>query len=402
MSLRARILLLVLVASVLPVLAMLWLILENRATTVVEARNQLVARVEIIAKDLDDKIAGTAQLLFGLGRVPIVGSDDQEACSVFLGEVLKEHPQYTGLLTIKPDGSLYCDSLRSGRVLKLNDRAYFQQALTARGPVVEAAVGRLTGKGVLQIAYPVRDGDGRLRYILLASLDMDAYGQSVALTLPYAHMHFQIWNRDGSVIMDNPGPGSARMEVGPGQRQFMLAPSEKGSETLGTDSRARIWVKASLPRSQDAGLRLALSVPEADLNEGVDARFRRALLGLVALAVLTFLGAAVLSEFAVRRQTARLMRAISRMDEGRYDLRIGAPYPRGELGQVMRALDRMAGSLERQRREIERNTEALERQARIDPLTNLANRHMLTSRLDQAFDPREMRQSRRRRFDARS
>ena len=189
------------------------------------------------------------------------------ACSAFLGEVLKEHPQYTGLLTIKPDGSLHCDSLRSGRVLKLNDRAYFQQALTARGPVVEAAVGRLTGKGVLQIAYPVRDGDGRLRYILLASLDMDAYGRSVALTLPYAHMHFQIWNRDGSVIMDNPGPGSARMEVGPGQRQFMLAPSEKGSETLGTDSLARIWVKASLPRSQDAGLRLALSVPEADLNE---------------------------------------------------------------------------------------------------------------------------------------
>lgn len=385
MSLRARILLLVLAASVLPVLAMLWLLLENRATTVVEARNQLVARAEIIAKDLDDKIAGTAQLLFGLGRVPIVGGDDQAACSAFLGDVLKEHPQYTGLLTIKPDGSLHCDSLRSGRALKLNDRAYFQQALTARGPVVEAAVGRITGKGVLQIAYPVRDGGDRLRYILLASLDMDAYGRSVAPTLPYAHMHFQVWNRDGSVIMDNPGPGSAKMEIGPEQRQFMLAPSENGSETLGTDSLARIWVKASLPRVQDTGLRLALNVPESDLNERVDTRFRRALLGLVALAVLTFLGAAVLSEFAVRRQTARLMGAISRMDQGRYDLRIGAPYPRGELGQVMRALDRMAGSLERQRREIERNTEALERQARIDPLTNLANRHMLTSRLDQAL-----------------
>jgi diguanylate cyclase (GGDEF)-like protein len=387
LSLRARILLLVLVASVLPVVAMLWLLLENRATTVVEARNQLVARANIIAKDLDDKIAGTAQLLFGLGRVPIVGGDDQAACSAFLGDVLKEHPQYTGLLTIKPDGSLHCDSLRSGRSLKLNDRAYFRQALTAQGPVVEAAVGRLTGKGVLQIAYPVRDGDGdgHLRYVLLASLDMDAYGRSVALTLPYARMHFQVWNRDGSVIMDNPGPGSAKMAVGPEQRQFMLYESARDSETLGTDSSARIWVKASLPRAQDAGLRLALSVPDSDLNERVDARFRRALLGLVALAVLTFLAAAVLSEFAVRRQTARLMRAISRMDAGHYEPQIGGPYPRGELGLVMQALDRMARSLERQRQEIERNAEALERQARIDPLTKLANRHMLTTRLDQAL-----------------
>ena len=110
MSLRARILLLVLVASVLPVLAMFWLLLDNRAKTVVEAREQLVARAQIIANDLDDKISGTTQLLFGLGRVPIVGGEDKAACSMFLAEVLKEHPQYTGLLTIKPDGNLHCDS----------------------------------------------------------------------------------------------------------------------------------------------------------------------------------------------------------------------------------------------------------------------------------------------------
>ena len=100
MSLRARILLLVLVATVLPVLAMLGILLENRSTTVLEARNQLDLRGEIIAGDLDDKIAGTTQLLFGLAHVPIVRGDDKAACSSFLADVLKEHPQYTGLLTM--------------------------------------------------------------------------------------------------------------------------------------------------------------------------------------------------------------------------------------------------------------------------------------------------------------
>ena len=73
MSLRARILLLVLAASMLPVLAVLWLLLENRVATGELAREQLMARAETLASELDDKIAGTAQLLFGLGRVPVVG-----------------------------------------------------------------------------------------------------------------------------------------------------------------------------------------------------------------------------------------------------------------------------------------------------------------------------------------
>ena len=200
-----RILLLALAASVLPVLAMLWLLLENRSATVAQAREQLIARTDIIANELDDRIAGTAQLLFGLGRVAVVGSDDKVACSAFLADVLKEHPQYTGILTILPDGRLYCDSLRSGRTLQLNDRGYFRQALTSNGPVVEPVIGRLTGKGVLQIAYPVRAADGALRFILLASLDMDNYGRAVAKALPYARMHFQVWNHDGSIVMDFPG-----------------------------------------------------------------------------------------------------------------------------------------------------------------------------------------------------
>ncbi|MBL8475521.1 MAG: EAL domain-containing protein [Methyloversatilis sp.] len=385
MSLRMRILLLALAASVLPVLAMLWLLLENRSATVAQAREQLIARTDIIANELDDRIAGTVQLLFGLGRVSVVGSDDKAACSAFLADVLKEHPQYTGILTILPDGRLYCDSLRSGRTLQLNDRGYFRQALTSDGPVVEPVIGRLTGKGVLQIAYPVRAADGALRFILLASLDMDNYGRAVAKALPYARMHFQVWNHDGSIVMDFPGAQQTAMDIGPAQRRFMLATNPQRTETLDPGANARIWARSALPRTPAADLHLALSVPEADLNERIDGQFRRALGALVALAALMFASAALLGEFAVRRQAMRLMQAISRVDAGDYSSPGDAQYPRGELGEVMQALDRMACSLDQQRQQIARNNEALERQACIDPLTGLANRHMLTDRLGHAL-----------------
>ena len=62
-------------------------------------------------------------------------------------------------MTINPDGSLFCDSLRTNRTLDLRDRAYFKQALVTHGAVtLEPVFGRLTGTSVLQIAYPVRAG----------------------------------------------------------------------------------------------------------------------------------------------------------------------------------------------------------------------------------------------------
>lgn len=385
MSLRTRILLLVLAASLLPALAMLGLLLQNRQTTGQQEREQLRARAESIARELDDRIAGTVQLLFGLSRVPVLDSADRAACSDFLADVLREHPQFTGLLTIKPDGTMFCDSRQSGRELNLNDREYFKRAKVSQEAVIEVAIGRISNKGVLQVAYPVRDLQGNLAYVLLASLDMEVYGRATAATLPYANMHLQMWNRDGSIIMDHARPQASRIEVGTAEREFMFHSAYADTVTIGRGATAMIWTRFLLPRWNETGLRLALVVPESDINAHLDDEFRHAMFGLLGLALCIFLVAVLLAEFAIRRPTGRLMQAILRMDQGIYNQRIGVPYPRGELGQMMQALDRMAESIELQREELAFNAEELERQARTDALTQLANRYMLTDRLNQAL-----------------
>jgi diguanylate cyclase (GGDEF)-like protein len=388
MSLRGRVLLLVLTAALLPLLALAWLFAELRSAKIEEAREQVVTRATGIAEDLESKISGTAQLLFGLGRVPVLDMPERDACSRFLADVLKEHPQYTGILTILPNGQLFCDSLRSGRKLDLTDRDYFKRAVKINGHVVEPVFGRITGIAVLQIAHAVRDVRGSLRYVLLASLNLDQYGRAVSRTLPYRGMTFRVWDRQGTVIVrraEREQRRTAMDVVDDASRQRVMAGAAGDSWVQAGEDGDRIWISAALPRTRDTGLRLTLDAPETELRSYADTQLRNVFLLLVIASIAVIVGAVVLAEFAIRRQATRLTAAISRLDAGNFKHPIGAPYPGGELGDVMAALDRLAVSLDTQRTEIGRFHQELERQANYDALTGLANRNLLLDRLAQAL-----------------
>src|SRR5512145_1396248 len=97
--------------------------------------------------------AALVGLRFVQNRARDLDTRDKAACSEFLSAVREEYTRFTGILTINPDGSLFCDSLRTNRTLDLRDREYFRQALKAHGVVtLEPVFGRLTGISVLQIA----------------------------------------------------------------------------------------------------------------------------------------------------------------------------------------------------------------------------------------------------------
>ena len=99
---------------------------QNRTSEINAALANLSATANDISSDLDEKIQGTAQLHYGLARARDLDTSDKAACSAFLSAVREEYPQFTGILTIDPDGSLFCDSLRTNRTLDLRDRDLFQ------------------------------------------------------------------------------------------------------------------------------------------------------------------------------------------------------------------------------------------------------------------------------------
>ena len=112
MSLRTRLLLLVALATLVPAILLGIRFYQDRAAEIESALVTLTTQANNIAGALDEKIQGTAQLQFGLARAEELDGSNKAQCSAFLSAVREQYPQYTGILTISPQGRLFCNSLR--------------------------------------------------------------------------------------------------------------------------------------------------------------------------------------------------------------------------------------------------------------------------------------------------
>lgn len=279
MSIRARLLLVALLATLLPALLALLRFQDDRRARVATDGQRLSALAQAQAEDLRQRILATTQLQFGLARASDLVLPDRAACSAFLSEVREAHPQYTGILTINPDGRLFCDSLRSGRDLDLNDRGYFRRARSSSEAVVlEPVFGRLTGRAVLQVAYPVRAPDAGLRFVLLASLDL-ARAMRPAVQ-PAAGQRLLLLNDSGQVLAVSPADGTdlqGGMQLGNTPLgRFAAASREAGTtEVVMPDGKRHVWARADVRALAPAGLRVLAGAPEATIVAAADQRFRR-------------------------------------------------------------------------------------------------------------------------------
>ena len=378
MSLRARLLLILSLALLLPAGLMGWRFYQERAEEIEQAQRRLSSLARRIGDEIDTRIQGTAQLQYGLSRANDLDTTDRAACSEFLSAVREEYPQYTGILTIRPDGALFCDSLRTGRQLDLRDREYFKQALTLRGTVaLQPTFGRLTGISVLQIAYPVHEGDGPLQYVLLASLNLDKFAAERQREFITPRPQLLLVDRKGGVLVWA-GEGPNRQAPGTpitDRALLSLATQPNGSavaETVDAQGQVQVWATDAAQIDRRSGIHVLVGLPKADLVAAANRRLVQDLSFLGLIALLLFAAMWVLAELGIRRPVGRITEMARQLGGGRLDARIPGPYPRGELGGLMAVLNSTANSLQRQRADIEQLGQQLRQSQKLEAIGTLA------------------------------
>ena len=373
LGLRGRILLVLLFAAGLRAAVMVDYLIEQKETDIAESRRNLAVQAHNAGKELSTRIDAAQHLLFGLTQSRELDTQDRDACSAYLAGVLQNYPQYTGILTITPGGELFCDSLRTGRQLNLSDRAYFRKAMESPGLALEPAFGRLTGLGVMQAAMASRDPAGQVRFVMLVSINLDRIARSVIATQPYPDTVLTMFDREGVVLAatgtappaaDRPrllGRSIASSRLG----QFALTARDgETAEFAGPSGVTRAWAAAGLPPAWNTGLKLTLGVPTQQLVKAAEERARSVFAGVLAATILVVIVGLALAEWGIRRPIARILKANARFSGGDLNARIGEPYPGGEIGDLMRELDRGAERGQEHQEEIRRFNVLLEERVR--------------------------------------
>ena len=356
-NLRSRLLLLVLLA-VIPALGLtLYTGLEGRRLAVANVQKDGLRLARIASFDQERLIDNLHQFLVTLSGLPTVVEGDSASCSALLATLLKQYSFYTNLEVAGLDGDVFCRAIPLSGRINVADQAYFRGALEGG----DLSLGRyeveaVSGKEAIHFAYPIFDDLGGVVAVVMAGLDLSWLNQLVAaVQLPQGSV-LTVIDRGGTILARYPNPGEwvgKTVTDAPITKTILARGTEGTMVTAGIDNVPRLY--AFTPLHSTAGvidLSLSIGIPrELAFSETNSIMIRNlVVLGLVALLALA--AAWVGGDAFILRLVKALVGAAKRLEAGDLSARTGLPYRQGELNQLARSFDQMAGSL--QEREAER------------------------------------------------
>lgn len=306
MKYRTRLMLIVFLAALLPAGLIGLKFTQERSDNVKVAMHSLEGVAKSVAVRITGSIQRTMQLHYGLARSKQLNTSDRAACSSFLAGILRDHPEYTGILTINPDGQLFCDSLQTERDLDLRNREYFKRALVSNDVGLEPVFGKLTGKAVLQIAYAVRRQTEEVDFVILASLDLDKLVQQYMAELPQTAYEIALADTKGTVLAGAP-PERWSERIGKSMSDTEIFRSSNArpwggiEEVSGFDGTPQVWAFAEIPEAPSVGMHVMAGMPRNALFSGPNNRLRKDLIILSVFFIALLAGIWSLAEPGARK-----------------------------------------------------------------------------------------------------
>ncbi|MGE0354933.1 MAG: ATP-binding protein [Gemmatimonadales bacterium] len=374
-SLRSRLVLLVLIASLPALATILYTARKQEQTATANARAEALRLARVAASSHTAALESTRLLLDALSRLRAVRLRDGEACSELFADLIGRHPEYGNLGAVTPDGRVYCSALPLAAPVNLADRAYIRAALANRRFAIgEYQIGRITGVPGVNAGMPVHDLDGHLVAVVFAALSLNTFDRILAgITLPPG-AHALVLDRVGTVLLRYP---EDRTWIGRPAADAANLPFPQIAQgtvhTRGRDSLEYLYAiaKTTLP-SGERGLEIAIGMPTEALQAPVRAAYQQSLLWLILISLLAVLSAWALGQWFIGTRVERLLAATQRVALGDFSVRANLTPASDELGRLGQGFDQMAASLERQTEELHRSETQLRQAQKIEAIGQLA------------------------------
>src|SRR4051812_20943821 len=381
-SIRARLVVLTLLAVVPLMIDRARLIESDRAERVAAAANDAVALARRGVDAQEELVTAVKSVVQVVARTHAAFADSPEMCGRFLGGATSDAPWITGLSVIAPNGRIACSTVANRIGLNASDRPYFQEALRNRTFVVGSnAAARPRGGMILVGAAPIVDDMDEASGVIAAGFDLPWIERIAAETARRPGAMMLVLDDTGTVLAAYPEQdkwlhktfdASALMGA-------MRARIDGMVTAEGIDGVRRIFGFARIP---DTNAHLAIGLDESEVLQRVAREMRTsyiqfALIGLVVLFGVWFGG-----EHAIVRPLRTLARVASYIGHGNLVTNTGQRRWAAEFAPLAAALDAMAKRLAERERDLRIANAQLDHLTRLDGLSGLANRRGFDAMLD--------------------
>ena len=359
-SLRARLLLLLLLA-LLPVYGFIaYSVLESRQQAAEHARENARWLTRLMASDQKSLIEMIRQQLQSLAQIPVVRRPEWAAlCSQTFAALRRQNAFYANIGVIDPDGSLRCSALPFMGRVDLSDRYFFREAMRTRAfSIGDYRMGSLTGKGTVNLGYPVMDATGHPQAVVFIALDLGALSGRLVETakLPEGSASV-ILDSHGTILVRQPDPEQwvgKTLPDAPLIRSILAHGKEGSIEETGLDGVERLYVFAPFSATPASRVYMSVGIPTAIVFADANKLFINALL---LLALVSAAGVALIwagSNRLLLRPAAALRQAARRLGQGDLRARTDLPHTSDEFGQIAHSFDDMASALQTRESETAR------------------------------------------------
>lgn len=382
-SLRARLLVFVLIAMIPAMGFEVTTSLQQRRQAATEASGQALRLASLASVTQRDLLEEMNQFLATLALLPSIQQADADACDETLSNLLDLHPYTSNLGLIDRQGYLLCSALPFTPPVYGGDRAYFQRALERREFATgDYQIGRVTGIPTINVGYPVAGPTGEIRGVVFAAIDLTWVDLlATEADLPEGST-MTIVDPEGIVLARYPDSTawvSRSISDTPLYAEVIKQPGEGTAEMAGIDGANRLYGYTPLLEDQGEKSYLIVGIPTRVVFREINRALARNMIGWMLITIAGLVAAWVGSEFYFVREVKKLVKAAHRLASGELEERADPGSATSELGELALAFNDMAESLQARVEDLEGAEARLERINRSLSVLTASNQAVVRS-----------------------
>lgn len=350
-GLRARLLLLVLIALVPPFALDAYTAIYERRQAALTAERDAKNLVQLAAREHQRLLQSTRQYLVSVSKLPEVKNPSSyEACHRTLAEVHGPFSYYRLVGLALADGTVFCRSLPIRTKVNITDRGYFQRAVLTRSfGIGDYQIGRATLKPSINFGQAVLDDKGEVRAVVFAALDLDWLNELLSEHHLPPQSSMEVIDNDGTILARHPNP-EAWLGKTPADSDLIgtiLKHRTGGTiELRGLDKVRRVYAYAPLHDSPAGTAYIAVGLSTDVAFAAANSNFIRSIVSLLVVSIVAFSLVWWIGDRFVLRRVKALASAAKRIGDGDLSARTGLPHGTEEIGQLADTFDKMAQGLE--------------------------------------------------------